>query len=100
MTGGTVAHAAIQPDLIGLPYNRMRGHRCQVYGSKLKIQAGQSIRYLDAFVVCSTTPPGTLVVTEPMIVFEILRPSTATIDHIDKNPKIRNTGTRRRSNVM
>jgi Uma2 family endonuclease len=91
MTGGTVAHAAVQCNLIGLLYNRMRGHRCQVFGSELKIQAWHGIRYPDAFVVCSPIPPGTLVVTDPVIVFEILSPSTTTVDHIDKNQEYRNT---------
>ena len=56
MTGGTAAHAMIQRNLIGLLHNRLRGHRCQVFGSELKIQAGHSIRYPDAFVVCSPVP--------------------------------------------
>jgi Uma2 family endonuclease len=92
MTGGTWSHAAIQRNLIGLLYNRLRGHRCQVFGSELKIRAGHSIRYPDAFVVCSPAPPdGSLVVTDPVIVFEILSESTSTTDRIDKNQEYRNT---------
>jgi Uma2 family endonuclease len=92
MTGGTEVHAAIQRNLIGLLYNRLRGHRCRAYGSELKIQAGQSIRYPDVFVVCSPIPSGrTLVVTDPVIVFEILSESTSTTDRIVKNQEYRNT---------
>jgi Uma2 family endonuclease len=91
MTGGTWNHAAIQRNLIGLLYNRLRGHRCQAFGSELKIQAGHSIRYPDAFVVCSPASPGTLVVTDPVIVFEILSESTSYIDRIEKNREYRET---------
>ncbi len=91
MTGGTWNHAAIQRNLIGLLYNRLRGHRCQAFGSELKIQAGHSFRYPDAFVVCSPAPAGTLVVTEPVIVFEILSDSTSYIDRIEKNREYRDT---------
>jgi hypothetical protein len=34
-TGGTAAHAAIQRNLIGLLYNRLRGHRYQAFDSEL-----------------------------------------------------------------
>jgi Uma2 family endonuclease len=91
MTSGAAAHAAIQRNLIGLLYNRLRGHRCQAYGSELKIQVGHAIRYPDAFVVCSAVPANTLVVTDPVIVFEILSESTSTVDRIDKNQEYRDT---------
>jgi Uma2 family endonuclease len=91
MTGGTWNHAAIQRNLIGLLHARLRDHRCNAFGSELKIQVGHSIRYPDAFVVCSPAPGGTLIVTDPVIVFEILSDSTATIDRIEKNQEYRNT---------
>jgi Uma2 family endonuclease len=92
MTGATEVHAAIQRNLIGLLYNRLRGHSCRAYGSELKIQTGESIRYPDAFVVCSPAPLGrTLVVTDPVIVFEILSESTSTTDRIVKNQEYRDT---------
>jgi Uma2 family endonuclease len=92
MTGGTWNHAAIQRNLVGLLHARLRDHRCSAIGSELKIQVGHSIRHPDAFVVCSPPPPGsTLVVTDPVIVFEILSDSTATTDRIEKNQEYRNT---------
>lgn len=91
MTGGTAAHAAIQRNLIGLLHSQLRGHRCQVFGSELKIQAERSVRYPDAFVVCSPVPPMSTLVSDPVIVFEILSESTSTTDRIDKNQEYRNT---------
>jgi Uma2 family endonuclease len=100
MTGGTAAHAAIQRNLIGLLYSRLRGHRCQAYGSELKIRAGDAVRYPDAFVVCSALPANTLIVTDPVIVFEILSESTSTVDRIDKNQEYRDTPSIRRYVIL
>ncbi len=91
MTGGTWNHAAIQRNLIGLLYNRLRGHRCQAFGSELKIQSRHSIRYPDAFVTCSPVPPGALVAADSVIVLEILSESTSYTDRIEKNREYRDT---------
>ena len=71
--------------------NRLRGKPCQAHGSELKIAVAGSIRYPDAFVVCSTIPRGTTVVTDPVVVFEVLSPSTSTTDRIVKNQEYRDT---------
>ena len=74
MTGGTSEHSAIERNLILALASRLRGKPCQPYTSNLKIFVAGSIRYPEAFVVCSPVPRGTLVVTEPVVVFEILSP--------------------------
>jgi Uma2 family endonuclease len=91
MTGGTSEHSAIQRNLITALTNRLRDKPCQPHGSELKIAVAGSIRYPDAFVVCSPLARGTTVVTEPVVVFEILSPSTATTDRIVKNQEYRDT---------
>jgi Uma2 family endonuclease len=91
MTGGTAAHAMIQRNLITLLHNRLRGHRCQVFGSELKVQADHSIRYPDVFVVCSPVPATSRLIIDPVTVFEILSESTSTTDRIVKNQEYRNT---------
>ncbi len=57
MTGGTAGHSAIQRNLVAALTPRLRGNPCQVYTADLKIRTAGSIRYPDAFVVCS--PGGT-----------------------------------------
>jgi Uma2 family endonuclease len=89
MTGGTSDHSAIQRNL----YIAIGGKRCQLYTADLKISAAGSIRYPDAFVVCSPVPRGTLVVTDPVVVFEVLSPSTASMDIGIKNEEYRDTPT-------
>jgi Uma2 family endonuclease len=91
MTGGTAEHSAIQRNLITALTNRLRGKPCQPHGSELKILVAGSIRYPDAFVVCTPIPRGATVVNDPVVVFEILSPSTATTDHIVKNQEYRDT---------
>lgn len=91
MTGGTAGHAAIERNLVAALTFRLRGRPCQVYTSNLKIGVAGSIRYPDAFVVCTPVPRNATVVTDPVVVFEVLSPSTASIDHFVKNQEYRDT---------
>jgi len=91
MTGGTSEHSAIERNLISALTGRLRGRPCQPYTSNLKILVAGSIRYPDAFVVCSPVPRGTLVVTDPVVVFEVLSPGTASVDVGVKNEEYRDT---------
>ncbi len=91
MVGVTAAHGAIQRNLPGQLFNRLRGHRCLAYGSDVKIQAGGRIRYPDAFIVCSQVSRDAMVINEPVVVFEILRPTTSYTDRIVKNREYRAT---------
>ena len=91
MTGGTAAHSRIQFNLMGLLFNALRGHRCQGHGSELKIQVAGRIRYPGAFIVCSSVSSGALVVHDPVVVFEILSPSTYDTGHFEKNLEYRDT---------
>jgi Uma2 family endonuclease len=91
MTGVSAAHSTIQGNLMGLLFNRLRGHHCRVHGSDLKIQVAGRIRYPDAFIVCTPVSPGALVVHDPVVVFEILSPSTSDKDHFEKNLEYRDT---------
>ncbi|HEY2616511.1 MAG TPA: Uma2 family endonuclease [Acetobacteraceae bacterium] len=100
MTGVTTAHAAIQRNLLGLLFNRLRGHRCQAYGSDLKIQVAGRMRYPDAFIVCSPITPGATVIDDPVVVFEILSPGTSYQDRIEKNREYRATPSIRRYVIL
>jgi Uma2 family endonuclease len=85
MTGGTRAHAAIQRNLAVAIGGRLRGKPCQFYGSDLKIRVAEGhIRYPDAMVMCSSVDRAATVIHEPVVVFEVLSPSTARNDRIVK----------------
>jgi Uma2 family endonuclease len=92
MAGGTAAHSAIQRNLITALTIGLRGKPCQPHGSELKIRvADHSIRYPDAFVVCTPLPPSATVVPDPVVIFEIISEITATKDFVTKNAEYRAT---------
>ena len=91
MAGGTAEHSAIQRNLIIALGTRLRGHRCQVHGSELKIAVAGRIRYPEAFIVCTPIPHGATVVPDPVVVFEVLNPSTTNDGLLVKNAEYRAT---------
>ena len=91
MTGGTAAHAAIQANLLTALVTRLRGKPCRAMGSHLKIAVAGRIRYPDAFVICTPVPNDAKVVTDPVVVFEILSESTTREDMFTKNAEYRAT---------
>jgi Uma2 family endonuclease len=100
MTGGSFNHATIQRNLIGQLYAHLRGHPCAVFGSELKVRTRTGIRYPDAFVVCPPFTAGADVIDNPTIVFEIISPSPAVADRIDKNQEYRDTAAIRRYVIL
>ena len=85
MTGGSLRHAAIQRNLAMAIGNRLRGKPCQFFGSDLKIQVAEnSSRYADGSVLCSDLNPSLKIVRNPIVIFEVLSPSTAAKDRIVK----------------
>lgn len=96
MTGATYAHGLIQSNLLRAVGTRLRGGACRVVGSDLKLRVAGSVRYPDAMVLCTPPDPGATLVTEPVVVFEILSPATAFIDRIVKNREYRATPSIRR----
>lgn len=84
MTGGTAAHSVIQGNIITALNNRLRGKRCRPYGPDLKVEIGEKYRYPDAFVSCTPVGSASTVVTNPVVIFEVLSESTAKTDRMTK----------------
>ena len=84
MAGGTIAHGAIQFGIAGALRAHLRGKPCRPYGSEVKIQTGNGIRYPDAFVVCTPLVPRATVVGDPVVIFEILSEGTEKEDLVVK----------------
>jgi Uma2 family endonuclease len=91
MVGVTRAHALIQRNLVTALTIRLRGKPCQAFGNELKIEVAGSIRYPDAFVVCTPGASNQTVVSDPVVVFEVLSESTARVDRVTKNAEYRAT---------
>ncbi len=96
MAGGTDAHAAIQANLAIAVGGRLRGGLCRYRGSDLQVQVAGSVRYPDGFVTCTPVSPGTTLVQDPVVIFEVLSPSTAGKDRVLKNREYRATPSVRR----
>ena len=85
MTGGTYGHSTIQGNLATALGGRLRGKRCRFHGSHLKFQVADGhVRYPDGMVLCSPIDRTATVVYDPVVVFEVLSPSTAGNDRIAK----------------
>ena len=85
MTGGTRAHARIQRNLAFALTGRLRGKPCEFLGSDLKIKTSEDhIRYPDGFVTCTVGDNESTMVSDPVVIFEVLSPSTAASDRIVK----------------
>jgi Uma2 family endonuclease len=91
MTGGSADHSRVQRNLIAELTSRSKGNPCEPFGSKLKILAAGSVRYPDAFVTCTPVRGKSTLVTEPVVAFEIISPSTSGVDRIIKNQEYRDT---------
>ena len=87
MAGGTVAHAAIQRNLMIALGTRLRDKPCQPYGPDLRVPTagGVSYRYPDALVTCQSLAADAVDAPEPVVIFEVLSPST---EKDDRGPKL------------
>jgi Uma2 family endonuclease len=85
MAGGSVRHAQIQRNLAFTFTARLRGRPCQFLGSDLKIQTEEDhARYPDGIVICSPLTGSETIVDAPVVIFEVLSPSTTHTDRFVK----------------
>ena len=89
MAGGSHRHNFLSNAMGGELRAALRGKPCQVFSSDERISTAQGERYVyaDAVVSCGgvRTEPGTSdVLTNPMIIVEVLSPSTEKFDRGDK----------------
>ena len=85
MAGGSVRHAQIQRNLAFALTARLRGKPCQFLGSDLKIQTEEDhARYPDGIVICSPLTGSETIVDAPVVIFEVLSPSTTHTDRFVK----------------
>jgi Uma2 family endonuclease len=90
MTGGTVNHAAIT-DNVAISLRQRLKPPCRAFTSNLKILAAGSVRYPDVVVTCSPVAGTADIIPNPIVVFEVISPSTAVVDRMVKNQEYRAT---------
>lgn len=88
MAGARVAHNIIASNTIVAIGARLRGKRCRVFTSdmKIRIRLGEQYRfyYPDASVVCHSNPPGDSFQDEPVVIIEVLSQATRRADTGEK----------------
>lgn len=87
--GTSAAHDRIENNVIAGLGNQLRGQRCEVFSSNLRVrirQAGEAefYYYSDALVDCSNLPGGAIYAQEPVVIFEVLAPETERVDMGEK----------------
>ena len=91
MNGGTVAHSEIATNIVEALRRHLQGGPCRAFRGDLKIVVAGHVRYPDVAVTCSPVASDADIVPEPVVVFEVLSASTATVDRIVKNEEYRAT---------
>lgn len=76
MTGGSLDHSTIASKLWTALDNKLRGTGCRPFRGDAKIIANQNVRYPDLSVTCSPIAGSDDIVPDPVVVIEILSPST------------------------
>jgi Uma2 family endonuclease len=76
MTGGSLDHSTIASKLWTALDNKLRGTGCRPFRGDAKVIANQNVRYPDLSVTCSPITGSDDIVPEPVVVIEILSPST------------------------
>ena len=84
-TGGSYAHDTIIVNLARELGSRLRGKPCQPHGSKLKVRTHTTVRYPDAHVSCGSYRLDSKLARDPVVIFEVLSPSTERTDLVAKN---------------
>ncbi len=81
MAGGTAEHDQLAVRTATALANRLRGRPCIVHGSNLKVVSPRGdVMYPDVFVRCGAPLRGITAVDDPVLVVEVLSPSTALYD--------------------
>lgn len=89
MSGAKVPHNTISKNLLGSFYGKLKGKRCQPFGSDLRIhiESNTLFTYPDISIVCGeviTLNNDEYNVLNPAVIIEILSPSTKSYDRGDK----------------
>jgi Uma2 family endonuclease len=85
MTGGNMGHSRIISNINRHLANRLAGKRCESVGPEVGIATvGQAVRYPDALVTCSGVGDHARLVPDPVIVFEVVSPTSVHMDHVVK----------------
>jgi len=85
MTGGDLGHSRLIRNVNRQLGNRLEGKSCEPLGPDAGVATiGDTVRYPDAVVTCTKFSARDRVVPNPVIVFEVVSPSSVRIDRVIK----------------
>ena len=85
MTGGNLNHNRIAFNIHRTLHGRLRGSGCEPLGLDAGVATiGDTVRYPDAVVTCSPAQGGSRLVPNPVVVFEVISPTSGHVDRIVK----------------
>jgi Uma2 family endonuclease len=85
MTGGNANHSAVTLNLHTALRSRLRGTGCSSFGPDLGVSTtGNAIRYPDALITCTKFPGTDRLAPDPVVVFEVISPTSARVDRVIK----------------
>lgn len=90
MAGGSPSHARISLNVCTSLTQKLKGGRCEAFNSEMRIKVPMALpyRYPDASVVCGEPVfdeiVGQQMLVNPILIVEVLSPSTAAYDLVDK----------------
>ena len=88
MTGGSLDHSTIASNLWTALRDQLRGTTCRAFRGDSKIIANHSIRYPDLSVTCTQVRGTDDLVLDPILIIEVISPSTEREDRGRKNSTI------------
>ncbi len=85
MTGGNLGHSSLIRNINFHLTSRLRGKTCRPLGPDAGVATvGDTVRYPDAVVTCTPFDRRDRVVPNPVVVFEVISPTSIRIDRITK----------------
>jgi Uma2 family endonuclease len=76
MTGGSAAHVTIALNLAVTLRQALRGTGCRPFASDMKVIANGTARYPDLSVTCRPVNDSDYAISDPVLVIEVISPST------------------------
>jgi Uma2 family endonuclease len=76
MTGGSAAHVTIAMNLAFALRHALRGTGCRPFGSDMKVIANHTVRYPDISVICRPIGDRENHLSDPVVIIEVISPST------------------------
>jgi Uma2 family endonuclease len=90
MSGGTLAHDQIMGNMFNALREKLQGRDCRLFTNnmQIKVPAAPPYRYADGSVVCGTVEVerfnGSDLLLNPLLLYEVLSPTTEAFDRGDK----------------